>query len=75
MAKHRSNYLIDQLISNKLSGAELDEFFAGLHAEEELQAYSDILEMYFNALLDQPEQPPDSAEKVESLSNERKPET
>ncbi|WP_420149527.1 hypothetical protein [Spirosoma sp.] len=62
MAKHRSNYLIDQLISNKLSRSELDEFLAGLHNEEAMQAYSEALETHFKTLLGQQENLPESAQ-------------
>jgi len=55
MATHRSNYLIDQLINNRLSEAELDEFLAGLHHDDTLKSYSDHLEIYFNNLLNQNE--------------------
>ncbi|WP_338875483.1 hypothetical protein WBJ53_07660 [Spirosoma sp. SC4-14] len=56
MATERSSYLINQLISNNLSEAELDEFLAGLHQDDMLNAYSDQLEIYFTKLLNQHEQ-------------------
>jgi hypothetical protein len=48
-----SNYLIKQLLNNNLSRAELDEFLAGLHNQDAIQTYSEVLEAYFNALLTQ----------------------
>ena len=53
MSTHGSRYLIEQVLNNKLSRAELDEFLAGLHDEVSLQAYSDALETHFNELLNQ----------------------
>jgi hypothetical protein len=41
MTKSRARFLIDQLISNSLSEGEL----------EELHEYSDVLENYFNSLI------------------------
>ena len=75
MANHRSNYLADKLINNKLSGAELDEFLAGLHNNDHLQAYSDVLEKHFNELLNEAEHPPDSDETIEPILNVTKPKT
>ncbi|UFH53492.1 hypothetical protein [Spirosoma sp. KNUC1025] len=72
MAKHRSDYLINRLISSNLSKAELDEFLAGLHHAEDVNAYSDALEAYFDALLNEPENPPDPAEKPEPIVKEVK---
>ncbi|MBD2755434.1 hypothetical protein [Spirosoma validum] len=72
MAQQRSNYLVDQLLSNKLSRAEFDEFLAGLHNPDDLQIYSDALETYFNELVNDPDPPPDSDEKTEPFLNEAK---
>lgn len=58
MSNQDSRYLIEQLLNNKLSGAELDDFLAGLHDESRLQVYSESLERYFNELLSQHEPPP-----------------
>jgi len=63
MSNHGSRYLIEQLINNKLSRAELDAFLAGLHTDDAIQAYSDVLESYFNDLLTQYEPPPDADEQ------------
>jgi hypothetical protein len=59
MSNHGSNYLIEQLLNNKLSEGELDEFLAGLHNEDVKKTYSDVLEAFFNELVNQPEHPPD----------------
>ncbi|GAB4000645.1 hypothetical protein GCM10028807_54290 [Spirosoma daeguense] len=53
MSDHGSRYLIEQLLNNKLSRAELDEFLAGLHHETSVQTYSDALETHFNELLNE----------------------
>ncbi|QHV98771.1 hypothetical protein GJR95_28875 [Spirosoma endbachense] len=60
MSNHDSSYLIEQLLKNNLSSAELDTFLAGLHNDEAIQAYSDVLETYFNELLKQNEHQPES---------------
>jgi hypothetical protein len=72
MAMHRSKYLIDQLINRRLTQEELDEFLAGLHQEDELQAYSDSLETYFNELLKQNQPSLNTEENVSRLLNEIK---
>lgn len=59
MSNHDSNYLIGQLLTNRLSGAELDSLLAGLHSPTARQAYSDVLEAYFNNLLAQHDPPPE----------------
>ncbi|WP_439557096.1 hypothetical protein [Dyadobacter sp.] len=51
MSLSRAETLIEKLISNKLSGEELSELLAGITSEEQQQAYSDVLEAYFNQLL------------------------
>jgi transmembrane sensor len=61
MVRSRAEYLINKLISNTLSGKELDELLEGLGKDEMLNQYSPILENYFNAL-------------VEADSNNPKPE-
>lgn len=73
MAQQRSNYLVDQLLSNKLSPAEFDEFLVRLHNPDDLQTYSDALEVYFNGLVNEPDPPPESDDKKASLLNEVKP--
>jgi hypothetical protein len=55
MSNSRAENLISKLISNKLSGKELLEIFAGLNNEEERQKYSDALEVYFFSLLEERE--------------------
>ena len=54
------NYLIKQLLANQLSGAELDEFLAGLHEEATVRTYSDVLETHFKDLLNEPNPPPEA---------------
>ncbi|GAB3704718.1 hypothetical protein GCM10027592_36410 [Spirosoma flavus] len=73
MSNHGSSYLIEQLLNNKLSRAELDEFLAGLHNESSLQTYSDALETHFNELLNQ-YSPPSEKNNDECKLNEDKPE-
>ena len=73
MINHRSNNLADKLITNKLSGAELDEFLGGLHNNDDRQAYSDVLVKHFNELLHEAEHPPDLAEPVEPHLTVTKP--
>jgi len=55
MSSSRAENLINKLISNKLTGKELLEIFAGLDNEEERQKYSDALEVYFFSLLQESE--------------------
>ncbi len=70
MDRHRSNYLVDQLIRNKLSEAEFDEFLAGLNNQTDRQTYSDALETYFNQMLTEIHRPSESDEPGESLPTE-----
>lgn len=66
MSNHDSSYLIEQLLNNNLSRAELDEFLAGLHDDDDaIQAYSDVLEAYFNELLRQNDHKPESDKQTE----------
>ena len=51
MPASRPYYLIERLISNKLSQDELEELLAGIGEEEMTPEYSAILERYFNQLL------------------------
>lgn len=53
MSTSDSNYLIQQLLRNNLTRAELDEFLAGLHDEDAVRAYSEVLQTFFTALLNQ----------------------
>ncbi|ADB42567.1 hypothetical protein [Spirosoma linguale] len=53
MSTSDSNYLIQQLLRNNLTRAELDEFLAGLHDEDAVRVYSEVLQTFFTALLDQ----------------------
>jgi len=53
MSITRAEKLIEKLISNRLSGEELSELLAGITSEQDQQAYSDALEIYFNKLLDE----------------------
>ena len=67
MANQGSRYLIKQLLNNKLSRAELDEFLAGLHDDQARQAYSDVLETYFNQLITQQNPSPDTDTPTSSI--------
>lgn len=51
MEHSRPEYLIDKLLSNKLSKEEFDELLVGLGATEMSPEYSVILEEYFNKLM------------------------
>ncbi|WP_128545129.1 FecR family protein [Larkinella soli] len=51
MQRSRADYLINKLISNELSKAELDELLEGLANDDSLKEYSDILERYFHSLM------------------------
>ncbi|GAB4034825.1 hypothetical protein [Spirosoma jeollabukense] len=65
MSNHDSSYLIEQLLNNNLSRAELDEFLRGLHNDDASRAYSDVLEAYFNELIRQNDHKPDPDKQVE----------
>jgi transcriptional regulator CtsR len=56
MSVSRAEYLIERLISNKLSGEELAELLNGVSNEEQQQKISDVLEIYFNKLLEENEE-------------------
>lgn len=56
MSVSRAEYLIDRLISNSLTGDELAELLSGVSNEEQQQKISDVLETYFNKLLQENEQ-------------------
>lgn len=51
MSVSRAEYLIDRLISNKLSREELAELLSGVNNEAQQQRISDALEIYFYKLL------------------------
>lgn len=53
MEDSRPYYLIDKLISNKLSKDELDELLSKIGEKEMAVEYSVILEGYFNELLNE----------------------
>ncbi len=55
MSLSRAENLINKLISNKLSEEELSEILKGMIHEEERQKYSDVLEKYFERLLEENE--------------------
>jgi transcriptional regulator CtsR len=59
MSVTRAEYLIDRLISNNLSADELQELLNGVSNEKEQRKISDVLEKYFNRLLQE-----DEAKKV-----------
>lgn len=65
MSNHDSSYLLEQLLNNNLSKAELDEFLAGLHNDDAIQVYSDVLEAYFNELLRQNDHTPEPDKQAE----------
>ncbi|HEV7380467.1 MAG TPA: hypothetical protein VGN64_11765 [Dyadobacter sp.] len=56
MSVTRAEYLIDRLISNNISADELQELLNGVSNEEEQQKISDVLEEYFNRLLEENEE-------------------
>lgn len=60
MSNQDSTYLIEQLLNNTLSGAELDAFLAGLTTHADRLAYSDVLESYFQELINNQHPPPDA---------------
>jgi hypothetical protein len=51
MEHSRPEYLVDKLLSNKLSKEEFDELLVGLGATKMSPEYSVILEEYFNKLI------------------------
>ena len=53
MSVSRAEYLINKLIGNKLSGEELSELLDGVGNENEQQHYSEVLENYFNRLVEE----------------------
>lgn len=53
MSHSRARYLIDQLIDNRLTGDELSELISSLGHKEMTPEYSQILELYFNELLEE----------------------
>lgn len=55
MSVSRAEYLINRLIGNKLSGEELSELLHGIGNENEQQHYSEVLEDYFNRLVQENE--------------------
>jgi hypothetical protein len=55
MSVSRAEYLIERLIGNNLSGEELDELLSGVSDVEQQQKISDVLQNYFNKLLQENE--------------------
>jgi hypothetical protein len=55
MSVSRAEYLIERLIGNNLSGEELDELLCGVSDVEQQQKISDVLQNYFNKLLQENE--------------------
>lgn len=53
MPLSRAEKLIEKLIRNQLNGEELSELLDGITSEKEQQHYSDVLEIYFNRLLNE----------------------
>lgn len=56
MPQSRAEFLIEQLLANRLTGAELDEFLAGLSKDGQLAEYAHYLESYFMELFRQEEE-------------------
>lgn len=56
MSLSRAEYLINKLIGNTLSGEELSELLDGVGNEDNQQHYSEVLEIYFNRLVQEKEQ-------------------
>lgn len=67
MSSDNTTYLLEKLIRNKLSGEELDAFLAGLANPEVAQAYTALLEAYFQELIDQHAGKPLSENEPQSL--------
>lgn len=59
MSLSRAEYLIEKLISNKLSGEELSELLDGVNNENNKEHYSGILEIYFNRLVQENDETPE----------------
>ena len=53
MEGYRPKYLVNKLLSNKLSMEELDELLANIGEKEMSMEYSVILEEYFNNILNE----------------------
>ena len=62
MSLSRAEYLIEKLISNKLSGEELSELLDGVNNENDKEHYSGILEIYFNRLVQEKDDTPEAEE-------------
>ena len=62
MSLSRAEYLIEKLISNKLSGEELSELLDGVSNENDKEHYSGILEIYFNRLVQEKDDTPEAEE-------------
>ncbi|GAA4469106.1 hypothetical protein GCM10023189_55500 [Nibrella saemangeumensis] len=56
MPGSRAEFLIEQLLANRLTGAEFDEFLAGLGNDTRLAEYTQYLEQYFMGLVRQDEE-------------------
>ena len=64
MSNHGGHYLIEQLLNNNLSEAELGTFLTNLHDTDAVQGYSEALELYFSELLQQNEHPSDADQRT-----------
>ncbi|MCC5928346.1 MAG: FecR domain-containing protein [Cyclobacteriaceae bacterium] len=53
MTRSRSNYLINRLLANDLTAAELEELLKGLEDQDYIYEYSDVLEKQFERLIDE----------------------
>ena len=62
MSLSRAEYLIEKLISNNLSGEELSELLDGVSNENDKEHYSEILEIYFNRLVQENDDTPEAEE-------------
>jgi hypothetical protein len=77
MSYTRAEYLINQLISNRLAEAELEELLRGIGQEEERKYFTDLLKKYFDQLVQS--EAPGLADRMElflkSLPAEADPQT
>ena len=52
----RAKYLAEALINSKLSREDLEDLLVGMHDDEIVKVYSEVLEDYFCSLLKQQEE-------------------
>ncbi|OIN60596.1 FecR family protein [Arsenicibacter rosenii] len=74
MLRSRAEYLVNRLIENQLTSSELDELLRSMGNERALDDFSDVLEAYFNSLVEEsettdlPRQEPPATDSVPSGS-------